>query len=508
MLKRYTEEHQSMSDNGSLKILLLAAEVVPFAKTGGLADVAGTLPKAIRAMGHDIRVAMPRYGRIERDKFQLEEVLPPFDVPIHRTTEPARILQATIGNDVPVYMVDNAKYFDREGIYMYADDADRFIFFCRAILEAIKHMEWQPDVIHCHDWHTAIVPNWLKTIYEQDPFFRETGTVYTIHNLAYQGIFGYRVLEIAGLDEWGFQYHAEMADLNEVVDLMGRGIYWADLVSTVSETYAHEILTPEYGERLDPLLRDRRDRLFGILNGIDYETANPATDPHLVANYNTGSLDRRTENKLALQRESKLPEDPDVPLIGIISRLTDSKGFDILGEAVDHILDLGIQFVLMGTGEQHYHDLFSRMVQQYPHQATIFLTFNTPLAQRIYAGSDMFLMPSRVEPCGTNQLVAMHYGSVPIVRATGGLADTVQDYDPHTGQGTGFVFHDYDRWMLFAAVVRAVETFSHRDLWRQIQLRGMRADFSWERSARKYVDLYRRAIASRLPRPGLDSYQV
>ncbi|MGC9333300.1 MAG: glycogen synthase [Anaerolineae bacterium] len=497
-----------MSDNGSLKILLLAAEVVPFAKTGGLADVAGTLPKAIRAMGHDIRVAMPRYGRIEHDKFQLEEVLPPFEVPIHRTTQPARILQATIGNDVPVYMVDNAKYFDREGIYMYADDADRFIFFCRAILEAIKHMEWQPDVIHCHDWHTAIVPNWLNTIYERDPFFRETGTVYTIHNLAYQGIFGYRVLEIAGLDEWGFQYHAEMADLNEVVDLMGRGIYWADLVSTVSETYAHEILTPEYGERLDPLLRDRRDRLFGILNGIDYETASPATDPHLVTNYNTGSLDRRAENKLALQREAKLPEDPDVPLIGIISRLTDSKGFDILGEAIDHILDLGIQFVLMGTGEQHYHDLFSRMVQQYPDQATIFLTFNTPLAQRIYAGSDMFLMPSRVEPCGTNQLVAMHYGCVPIVRATGGLADTVQDYDPHTGQGTGFVFHDYDRWMLFAAVVRAVETFRHRDLWRQIQLRGMRADFSWERSARKYVDLYRRAIASRIPRPGLESYQV
>ncbi|MFN2292416.1 MAG: glycogen synthase [Anaerolineae bacterium] len=497
-----------MSDNGPLKILLLAAEVVPFAKTGGLADVAGALPKAVQTLGHDIRVAMPRYGRIETSKFHLQEVVPPFDVPVHRATEPARILQASIGNGVPVYMVDNAKYFDREGIYMYPDDADRFIFFCRAILEALKHLDWRPDIIHCHDWHTAIVPNWLSTIYRQDPFFQDTVTVYTIHNLAYQGIFGYRVLEIAGLDEWGFQYHSEMADLNEVVDLMGRGIYWADLVSTVSETYAQEILTPEYGERLDPLLRDRRDRLFGILNGIDYETANPATDPHLAANYDSSVLDRRAENKAALQREAKLPEEADTPLIGVISRLTGSKGLDILGEAIDHILDLGIQLVLMGTGEQHYHDLFSRMVQQYPRQVAIFLTFNTPLAQRIYAGSDMFLMPSRVEPCGTNQLVAMHYGSVPIVRATGGLADTVQDYDPRTGQGTGFVFHDYDRWMLFAAIVRAIETFKHRDLWRQIQLRGMRADFSWERSARKYIDLYRRAIATRIPRPGLETYQV
>jgi starch synthase len=299
-----------------------------------------------------------------------------------------------------------------------------------------------------------------------------------------------------------------MADLNEVVDMMGRGIYWADLVSTVSETYAQEILTPEYGEGLDPLLRDRRDRLFGILNGVDYETADPATDPYLAANYDAVSLDRRLENKLALQREAKLPEAPDVPLLGIISRLTDSKGLDILSEIIDHVLDLGVQFVLLGTGEQHYHDLFSRMVQQYPKQAAVFLTFNAPLTQRIYAGSDMLLMPSRFEPCGTSQLIAMHYGSVPVVRGTGGLADTVQDFDACSGVGTGFVFKPYDRWALFAAIVRGIETYKHRDVWRQIQLHGMAADFSWHRSAREYVDLYRRAIASRIPRPGLESYQV
>ncbi len=497
-----------MGDNGTLKILILAAEVVPFAKTGGLADVAGALPKAVRNLGHDVRVAMPRYGRIDPGKFGLQEVVPTFDVPLHRATQPARILEGRIGSDVPVYFVDNAHYFEREGIYMYPDDADRFIFFCRAALEALKHLDWQPDVIHCHDWHTAIVPNWLATIYKNDPFFARTVTIYTIHNLAYQGIFGYRVLEIAGLDEWGFQYHAEMADLNEVVDLMGRGIYWADIVSTVSETYAREILTPEFGERLDPLLRDRRDRLFGILNGIDYEVIDPASDPHIAVQYDMETVARRRQNKSALQREAKLPEEPDVPVLGIISRLNDAKGFDILGEVIDHVLDLGVQIVLMGTGEQHYHDLFSRMVEQYPQQVAIFLTFNTPLGQRIYAGSDMFLMPSRVEPCGTNQLVALRYGSVPIVRATGGLADTVQDYHPRAGQGNGFVFRSYDRWLLFAAVVRAVETYKHHDAWQQLQKRGMAADHSWHRSAIKYVDLYRRAIASRIPRAGLEKYQV
>ena len=502
------EDAPTMTENGALKILILAAEVVPFVKTGGLADVAGALPKAIQGLGHDVRVAMPRYSRVKRDVYPFEEVVPEFDVPIHHGTEPASILQTFTGPDVPVYMVENAKYFDREGLYMYPDDADRFIFFCRAVLEGLKHLDWRPDVIHCHDWHTAIVPNWLKTIYKDDDFYASTVTVYTIHNLAYQGIFGYRVLEIAGLDEWGFLYHPEMADLNEVVDLMGRGIYWADLISTVSETYAREILTPDYGERLDPLLRDRRDRLFGILNGIDYELTNPATDPHIAAPYDAKSLDQRAENKRALQREASLPERADVPLVGVISRLTDSKGFDILADAIDHILDLGVQFVLMGTGDQHYHDLFSRMVERYPQQAAVFLTFNAPLAQRIYAGCDMLLMPSRFEPCGTNQLVAMHYGCVPIVRATGGLADTVQDYDARTDQGTGLVFDAYDRWALFAALVRAVEMHKHRDVWRGLQLRGMSADFSWERSARKYVDLYRRAIASRLPRPDPDSYGV
>jgi starch synthase len=384
-----------MHTNEPLKILLLSAEVVPFAKTGGLADVAGSLPKALRALGHDVRVAMPRYGRIGVEKFNLKEALAPFPVPIDESTEPAGILQGTIGHDVPVYMVDSAKYYDREGIYMYPDDAERFIFFCRAAIEMLKQMDWQPDIIHCHDWHTAIVPNWMKTIYADDPFFAQTATVYTIHNLAYQGIFGYRVLEIAGIDEYGFLMHPDTADLNEVVDFMGRGIYFADVINTVSERYAQEILTPELGERLDPILRDRRDRLFGILNGIDVELMDPATDQYIAVNYDVHSLMRRHENKLALQREAKLPERANVPLIGAISRLADQKGFDLISQIIDPLMNnLDIQFVLLGTGEQHYHDMFSDLASRHPEKMAVFLTFNAPLAQRIYAGSDMFLMPS------------------------------------------------------------------------------------------------------------------
>lgn len=486
-----------MEADRPLKILMLAAECVPFIKTGGLADVAGALPKSLKALGQDIRVAIPHYGRIDPLRFGLEQVLPPFPVPMDNQTEKASILQGRIGEDIPVYMVENPKYYDRDGIYMYPDDAERFIFFCRSALEMLKRLDWQPDIIHCHDWHTAIVPNWLKTLYKDDPFFARTASVYTIHNLAYHGIFGYRVLEIAGIDEYGFIYHPEMADLAEVVDLMARGIYFSDMISTVSERYAQEILTPEYGERLDPILRERQDRLQGILNGIDYQTMNPATDEHLAANYDVDTLSRRVENKLALQKEAGLPQDPAIPLIGMVSRLTDSKGFDILGDVIDHILDLKVQFVLLGTGDQHYHELFTQMTRAYPRKAAVFLTFNASLTHKIHAGADMYLMPSRVEPCGTSQLMAMRYGSVPIVRATGGLADTVQDFDPRTGQGNGFAFENYTRWALFAAIVRALENYKYQEVWRELQIRNMKLDFSWDVSAQKYISLYRRALEFR-----------
>jgi len=490
-----------VKEQQSLKVLLLSAEVVPFAKTGGLADVAGSLPKAIHALGHDIRVAMPRYGRIDPARFGLTQVLAPFPVPMDKQVEEASVRQAQMSPDIPVYMIENSKYYDRDGIYMYPDDAERFIFFCRSSLEMLKRLDWRPDIIHCNDWHTAIVPNWLKTLYKDDPFFAHTASVYTIHNLAYQGIFGYRVLEVAGIAEYGFMYHAEMADLAEVVDFMARGIFFADVINTVSEKYAQEILTPERGEKLDPLLRQRRDRLFGILNGIDYDVMNPATDKYIAQTFGVSSLDKRVQNKLALQREANLKVDAGIPLIGIISRLTDQKGFDILGDVMDHLLDLDLQFVVLGTGDPHYHEMFSRIAQAYPSKAAVFLTFNAELAQKIYAGTDMFLMPSRFEPCGLGQMMAMRYGSVPIVRATGGLADTVQDLNPRSGKGNGFSFVPYDRWALFATIVRALENYKYRDTWQKLQVEGMTTDLSWNASARKYVDLYRHALEEQAKGP-------
>ena len=480
-----------------LNILQFSAEVVPFAKTGGLADVVGSLPKALKQLGHDVRVVMPRYGRVGIEKFGLKQKLAPFPVPLGEGNEPTAVFEGTIGDGVPVYFVENPRLYDRDGIYMYPDDAERFIFFCRAGLELCKQIGWQPDILHCHDWHTAMVPNWIKTIYKDDPFFAHAATVYTIHNLAYQGIFGLRVLEIAGVAEHGFIVHPDTADLNQVVDFMARGILFADMINTVSEKYAQEILTPEYGERLDPLLRDRRDSLFGILNGIDTEVLNPASDPHIAMNFDVSTLGRRGVNKAALQAEAGLPERPHVPLIGIISRLADQKGFDLISAIINPLMQhVDCQFVLLGTGDQKYHDMFDKLAKRYPDKLKVFLTFNTPLAQRIYAGSDMFLMPSRFEPCGLGQFIAMRYGSVPVVRATGGLADTVQDYDPRTGAGNGFSFQAYDAMALYTALVRAAETYKHGDVWRQLMLRGMKADYSWTASARKYADLYYRALAA------------
>ena len=491
-----------MYDPPKLKVLYLSAECVPFAKTGGLADVAGALPKAIRSLGHDIRVMMPRYGRVEVDKFGLEPLIDHLDVPMDERTEPASIFESSIGPAAartPVLFVNSERYFDRQGIYMYPDDAERFIFFSRAALETCRALGWQPHVIHCNEWHTALIPNWLKTVYASDPFYRDIASLYTAHNLEYQGIFGQRILEIAGLADMGFIAHPDIApDLNYVVDLMARGILFADIINTVSETYAREILTPEHGQRLDPVLRDRRDRLYGILNGIDTELFDPAADTSIAVNFDADGVELRPANKAALQAELGLPLRPDVPLIGVVSRLTDQKGFDLIGAVADSLMqNIPCQLVVMGTGEMRHHEMLNGLSGRYPDQVSVRLTFNRPLEQRIYAGSDIFLMPSRSEPCGLNQMVAMRYGAVQVVHATGGLADTVQDYDARTGSGNGFSFDRYDSMALFAAVVRATEVYRNKDIWRQLMRRCMAADFSWAQSAEKYVDLYYRALAAR-----------
>lgn len=482
-----------MPSEQPLNILILAAEIVPFAKVGGLADVVGALPISLQALGHDVRLVMPRYGQIDPDRFGLTTLIDSLDVKMGEYSVRVSIRQATIGDGIPVYMVDAPRYFERENIYGYTDDGERFILFCRAALEAVRALDWSPDIIHCHDWHTGFVPNWMHTTYREDPFFAHAATVYTIHNLAYQGIFGYRILEVAGVAAQGFLY-PHIVELANVVDIMARGILFADAITTVSERYAQEILTPTFGERLDHLLRSRRDRLFGILNGINFEEMNPATDRFIQANFDAQILDQREENKLALQEHAHLPQLPNVPMLAMISRLADQKGFDLLAQIFQPLLAQGIQFVVLGIGDQHYHEMFQNLAARYPEQVAIFLTFNTELAQRIYAGSDMFLMPSRFEPCGLGQLIAMRYGSVPIVRAVGGLADTVQEYDPRTGEGNGFSFVNYDPWELFAAIVRALELYRFTDIWRTLQRRGMAADHSWTASARRYVEVYRNAL--------------
>ncbi len=478
----------------SLKILIVAAEAVPFAKVGHVAEVVGSLPLALKEVGHDVRLALPRYGQIDPIKFDLKPLadLQQLIVPMDSHRETVQISEGRIGHNVPVYFVNSVKYFNREGIYGHPDDDERFILFCRAVLEMLPSLEWQPDIIHCHDWHTAIIPNWLKTIYSEKPFYQNIASVYTIHNLAYQGIFGYRVLEIAGLEEYQFVY-SEQSDANRLVSLMSLGIRSADVISTVSPTYAREILTPQYGEHLEELLNSRSERLFGILNGINTDTFNPATDRFLAANFNAETLKKRVQNKLNLQREAHLPENPEVPLIGMISRLSNQKGFDLVAQILEPLLQLDVQFVLMGTGDPFYHDLFKQLVTRYPEKASFYLTFRNPIAQKIYGGSDMFLMPSRFEPCGLGQMIAMRYGSIPIVRETGGLADTVKDLDPRHEEGNGFTFQTYDPLQLYAAIVRALETYKYPEIWRKLQRRDMQADYSWRASAAQYVELYHKA---------------
>ena len=477
-----------------LRVLIVAAEMVPYAKSGEVADVVGSLARALLELGHDVRVAMPRYKQLDAQQLGLELCLSSYPVPMNNHESLATAYCTTSVGSAPTYLIDSPRYFGQNTVSAYGDDAEPFVFFCRATLELLRPpgISWRPDIIHCHDWQTAIIPNWLATLYRDDPAYSEIASVFTVHRLSHQGIFGYRVLEAAGIQEFGFLRHVAITDLAELVDLTARGIYYADAVTTVSESYAQEIQTPEFGERLDPLLREHKDRLFGILNGIDTKLYDPINDPEIESRFDASSLGLREANKLALQRLFDLEPDMDIPIIGMISRLSDEKGLDLLVPILDDLMSqLDLQLAIVGVGEPTYHDLLSGFAEKYPRRIGVQLTFSTTLERRIYAGSDMFLKPSRVEPCGLGHMLAMRYGSVPIVRETGGLADTVSNYDPRTRSGNGFSFIKYDGMALYTAIVRAVEIYHHHDLWRLLQLRCLSSDFSWSVSAGRYVDIYR-----------------
>lgn len=490
-----------------MRIVIAAAEVAPFARVGGLSDVAGALSKEIAARGHDVSVFLPAYASIDRDRYGLAPVpgIGTLDVPMGEGTEACRLFQCAMpgADDVTAYFVDHEGYFGREGIYVdpatghgYPDEVERYGLFSRAILESVLALDLAPDCIHLNDHHTALTLAYLREVYADDERLARAGTLFSIHNLGYQGAFEPARLPGLGLPEslakagGPYEFHGS-------VNNMKVGIELADYVNTVSRRYAEEISSlPEYGLGLEDVLAARREqgRLVGILNGVDYTVWDPSVDDLIPARYGPGNLSGKHRCKAALLERAGLPPDGKTPLIGIVSRLADQKGFDLLKEVGDEIPKLGASLVVLGTGQPEYHAFLIELAERHPDRVSSNLTFNNEFAHWIEAGSDMFLMPSRYEPCGLNQMYSLRYGTVPIVRATGGLVDTVVDHDPDGDRGNGFVFEEYDAGAMLEAVRRAVETYHDAAVWSRIIERGMAADFGWAVSAERYEDVYARAL--------------
>ncbi len=479
-----------------LKVLFLAAEATPFVKVGGLADVAGSLPKALQQLDVDVRLMLPRYGNTAGKEYNLRRLGGPVAVPLGPGKEPVHLLETEVGA-LPVYMIWDEQYLStREKVYGFNDDPRRFTFFSRAVIATLQMMDqlmgWKPDVIHAHDWHTAPVVAWLDVYGKRDPFYRDIATLFTIHNLAYQGLCGRLILTFA-----------QMQDLEHLpveppgqVNWMAQGIAHADVLSAASPSYSREILTSENGMGLAELLQERQDRLFGILNGVDTVVWNPDTDSALTQSFNATSLRMRAVNKAALQREVGLPARAEVPLLGVVTRLDPLKGLDIMLPALESLLaQQDAQFVLLGTGDAEYEERFRVLQQRFPDRVRVFLKFDDRLARRIYAGIDLFLMPSRHEPGGLGHMLALRYGAIPVVRATGVLADTVVDATIQPRRGTGFVFRPYTTDAFVEAIQRALLVYHNPAQWQALQHRTMELDFSWSASARAYVDLYLRAKA-------------
>ena len=471
------------------KILFISAEVAPFAKTGGLGDVAGSLPKALKALGHDVRVVMPAYANIEAGFPNVTATDITLNVPLGIGTRPAGLFESTLpDSDIPIYFIGEWHLFNREKIYGYGDDPYRFAFFSRAALELVPTLDWKPDIIHAHDWHTAPALTWLSTAGQGDDRFRSISTIFTIHNLAHQGktdweIFDYMGLYTHSLDEEGYGE----------VNFMARGIYHATMVNTVSPTYAYEITTPSGGAGLDALLRHRQFDLHGILNGLDYEVWNPNKDARIAHPFGNESLEARIHNRRALQARFNLPQIDDIPIVAMVSRLDWQKGLDIMGHPI-HLLMNGhagnAQLIILGTGQPEYEHMLGQLAHYHQDKMVAHLAYDANLAPLIYAGSDIFLMPSLFEPCGLGQLIAMRYGTVPVGRATGGLADTIKEGE------TGFLFYDYNADAFWHALQRAIYVYNvDRPRWHNIQQQGMLSDFSWDRSASGYEQLYEWAIA-------------
>lgn len=472
-----------------MKLLFASSEALPFIKTGGLADVAGTLPAALARAGVDARVILPNYRDIDpKWKAQMQHVAD-FYVTMGWRRQYCG-LKSILHDGVLFYFVDNEFYFARDSVYGSGpEEGERFGFFCRAVLESLPQMGFYPDVLHCNDWQTGMIPTLLKLQYMHLPQYSAIRTLFTIHNLKFQGVFSFtQIDELFGL---GMRYYTpEYLEFFGGISFMKGGLVFADRISTVSPSYASEIQSPYYGERLDGLLRLRAPQLTGILNGIDNDQWNPAADSCIAAPYSAQEPANKALCKAALQHECGLPEQEDVALVAIVSRLTEQKGLDLMERVLDDMLRLPIQLVVVGQGETHYQEMFTWAQWRYQGKVAARLEYSEALAHRAYAGADIFLMPSRFEPCGLSQLIALRYGAVPLVRETGGLRDTVQPYNKYTDEGTGFSFSNYNAHEMLFTLERTVKCFADRKLWARMMRRGMLEDFGWELSARRYLTLY------------------
>lgn len=491
-----------------MKILMASAEVAPFARVGGLSDVVGALSKAAAELGHEVSVFLPKYGSIDAESYGFTRLADPgaLDVPMGEKDETVEVWRGPMPgcDDVTVYLLGHDEYFDREGIYVdpetrqgYPDEVERYALFSRAILEAAVALELSPDVLHLNDHHTAMAAVYLREFYRDAPGWGRAGVVFSIHNLGYLGQFQPELLPSLGISE-DLCVPGSPFEYNGTVSTLKLGIEFADYVNTVSERYAEEISSlPEFGLGLEGVLGEKRDngRLLGILNGVDYSVWDPSVDTLIPARYSPEDMAGKRVCKRELLERSGLSGAPDVPVIGMVSRLADQKGFDLLKEEAEAILGTGAALVILGTGQEEYHEFLSGLADEHPERVAAHLTFNDELAHLIEAGSDMFLMPSRYEPCGLNQMYSLRYGTVPIVRATGGLADTVEDFDPSNGTGTGFVFEEYEAAAMLEAIERAVVAYGDAEVWKGLVSRGMVLDYSWGASAGKYVELYGRAVA-------------
>jgi starch synthase len=490
-----------------LKIALIASEVAPFSKTGGLADVTGSLPKAFFEFGHKVIVLTPFYEKaIDLKKFHPNLVKENIPLQVDKTNKiKFSFLKENLIDGLPIFFIGNKKYFSKHHrLYGSNHENARFMLFDLAALETLKILDFKPDIVHCHDWHTGLIPYFLKKgFFCDDPFFKETATVFTIHNLTFQ--MGKNWWEVPpNKQDSGTTELPAFASRNlENINFAKRGILYSDTLNTVSEKYAEELLTPESGQGLEKYLKRRQENFFGITNGIDYSVFNPALDKNVYANYDWDSLRRKKINKLALQKELKMEGKADIPLLSLASRLTEQKGYNLVIESLDILLKQNLQIVVIasangGKDSKEYVDIFRKVAKKYPKKFSFITPYTEEMASKVYAGSDLLLMPSRFEPCGLSPLISLRYGTIPIVHETGGLAETIVNFNPRTKTGNGFVFKSYTKEDFLIALTRAIENFKYEKVWEHLVWKSMKQSFSWEIPAKKYVALFRKAIQNRL----------